>query len=301
MFETNTASCSGFPGVSDSFGAALWALDWSLTLAYNNFSTALFHVGGQNAYYNPFTPPPTNQSTFHQWTIGPVYYAALAMAELLGPSNVSQVLDLTQNLLTPIYVIYENGTPTKLALFNFVTDSSGANDYTVTFAIGGGSTGQPGATPSSVQVKYLQAPSVASKGSFMWGNQTFGDNFQSDGRLQGTPDVLTVNCNTGNTCTVKVPAPSFALVFLTSSALSAVSGNTQTYPTTAMTRTRNTVYIDPSVLAVSNGDYGFQNKMGTTSVGSSSDALPLRQALSGSIAIACIVAVMFAYLTHVPR
>jgi hypothetical protein len=27
-FETNTASCSGFPGISNSFGAALWALDW---------------------------------------------------------------------------------------------------------------------------------------------------------------------------------------------------------------------------------------------------------------------------------
>jgi hypothetical protein len=27
MFETNTASCSGFPGISDSFGAALWGLD----------------------------------------------------------------------------------------------------------------------------------------------------------------------------------------------------------------------------------------------------------------------------------
>lgn len=155
MFETNTASCSGFPGLSDSFGAALWALDWSLTLAYNNFSTALFHVGGQSAYYNPFTPPPTNQSSFHQWTIGPVYYAALAMAEVLGPSNVSRVLDLTQNQFTPIYVIYEDGTPTKLALFNFVTDPSGANDYTVTFAVGGGPTGQPGATPSSVQVKYV--------------------------------------------------------------------------------------------------------------------------------------------------
>lgn len=26
MFETNTASCGGFPGVSDSFGAALWSV-----------------------------------------------------------------------------------------------------------------------------------------------------------------------------------------------------------------------------------------------------------------------------------
>ena len=155
MFETNTASCSGFPGISDSFGAALWSLDWAFMMAFRNFSTALFHVGGQNAYYNPFTPPPTNQSAFRRWTIGPVYYSALVMAEALGPSNASRVLDLTQNMLTPIYVIYENGTPTKLALFNFVTDPSGANDYTVTFAVGGGSTSQPGATPPLVKVKYV--------------------------------------------------------------------------------------------------------------------------------------------------
>lgn len=52
MFETNTASCGGFPGVSDSFGAALWGLDYGLQMAYSNFSGALFHVGGQNVYYN---------------------------------------------------------------------------------------------------------------------------------------------------------------------------------------------------------------------------------------------------------
>lgn len=192
MFETNTASCSGFPGISDSFGAALWGLDWALMMAFNNFSAALFHVGGQNTYYNPFTPPPTNQSTFRQWTIGPIYYSALVMAEVLGPSNASQVIDITQNTSTPIYAIYENGTPTKLALFNFITDSSGANDWTATIAIGGGQTGQPGATPSSVKVKYatfcfmcnylanypdltfrryLRAQSVASKSNFTWANQ----------------------------------------------------------------------------------------------------------------------------------
>jgi hypothetical protein len=52
MFETNTASCGGFPGLSDSFGAALWGIDYALQLAYSNFSTVLFHVGGQSVYYN---------------------------------------------------------------------------------------------------------------------------------------------------------------------------------------------------------------------------------------------------------
>jgi hypothetical protein len=52
MFETNTASCGGFAGVSDSFGAALWSIDYALQMAYSNFSGAMFHVGGQNVFYN---------------------------------------------------------------------------------------------------------------------------------------------------------------------------------------------------------------------------------------------------------
>jgi hypothetical protein len=52
MFETNTASCGGFGGISDAFGAALWSLDYSMQMAYNNFTGALFHIGGQNVYYN---------------------------------------------------------------------------------------------------------------------------------------------------------------------------------------------------------------------------------------------------------
>ena len=52
MLETNSASCGGFPGVSDSFGGALWALDYSLQMAYSNFSGAYFHVNGQGSSYN---------------------------------------------------------------------------------------------------------------------------------------------------------------------------------------------------------------------------------------------------------
>ncbi|KAI9461990.1 hypothetical protein BJY52DRAFT_1147038 [Lactarius psammicola] len=286
MFETNTASCSGFPGISNSFGAALWALDWALTMAYSNFTAALFHVGGQNAYYNPFTSPPTNQSTFHQWTVGPVYYSALVMAEALGPHNTSQVVDLTSNINTPIYAVYENGAPTKVALFNFITDSTGASTYTATISIGGGTTGQNNATPSQVQVKYLLANSVSAKGNFTWAGQTLGNNFGSDGRLVGDLNVTTVQCDTtANTCSVPVPAPGFALVFLTSDALSAVSpASTLTYPTTAQTRTVNTIYIDPSMLATSGGHSGMENVRGATSPGSSS-ASSLRGTLPGALAL----------------
>ena len=52
MFETNTASCGGFPGISDTFAAALWGVDYALQMAHANFTQALFHFGGQNVSYN---------------------------------------------------------------------------------------------------------------------------------------------------------------------------------------------------------------------------------------------------------
>ena len=52
MFETNTASCGGFPGISDTFASALWAVDYGLQMANSNFTGALLHAGGQNVSYN---------------------------------------------------------------------------------------------------------------------------------------------------------------------------------------------------------------------------------------------------------
>lgn len=104
------------------------------------------------------TAPPTNQSTFRQWTVAPIFYAVLAVAETLGTSNTSQLMDLQANggnTFTPAYAVYENGACARLALFNFVTDPTGASTYTATFSIGGGSTGEANAMPASVQVKLV--------------------------------------------------------------------------------------------------------------------------------------------------
>lgn len=79
-----------------------------------------------------------------------MYYSVLVMAEIMGKSNVSQVMDLNANSgneFTPAYAIYENGAPTRVALFNYLDDPSGASDITVNVAIG------DNATPASVKVK----------------------------------------------------------------------------------------------------------------------------------------------------
>ncbi|TDL22798.1 hypothetical protein BD410DRAFT_860283 [Rickenella mellea] len=277
MFETNTASCGGFSGLSDSFAATMWGIDYSLNMAYTNFSNALFHVGGESDYYNPFTPPPTNQTEFRHWTIGSTFYTALVIAEAFGSSGNARVVDLFLNsasIYTPGYAIYENGTPERVVLINYLTDPSGASNYTAYISVGGNGTNTPGATPSSVQVKYLLSPSATEKFNISWAGQTFGGPFASDGRLLGNDQIYTFPCDTNNNfCAVTVPAPGVALVFLSSNAFKeSAPTTTQVFSTstTGTTRPAITVTIPQAVLATSNGRGGGNwLGLGSTSPGSS--------------------------------
>lgn len=58
-------------------------------------------------------------------------------------------------MFTPAYAVYENGAPVRLLLMNYVSDPSGASDYTTTISIGGSAIGQGNATPAQIQVKYV--------------------------------------------------------------------------------------------------------------------------------------------------
>ncbi|EIW64921.1 glycoside hydrolase family 79 protein [Trametes versicolor FP-101664 SS1] len=297
MFETNTASCGGFPGISDTFTSALWGLDYALQMANSNFTGALFHFGGQNVSYNPFTAVPTNQSAFHQWTVGPIFYSSLFVAEALGQTNTSQVKDLFPNDgndQTPAYAIYENGDLARMALINYMTDPTGAHDYVATISIGGSNFSEANGVPSSVQVKYLRAPSVSEKDNITWAGQTLGPRFGADGTWKGAESVETVQCDqTQNTCDITVPAPGAALVFFSDAAQQLADGpaSTQTFATSIVTQTVNTVTVDASVLATSNGQGGknAQVALGGTSQGGANGASTLRAVGGGAAALACVL------------
>ena len=116
----------------------------------------------------------TNQSSFHQWTIGSTFYSMLALTEIFGTSGTARVVDLFLNgnsALTPGYVIYEDGNPARVVLMNYVTDASGGSNYTAYVSVGGNSTGQGNATPGSVQVKYMLAASAMDKFGITWAGQ----------------------------------------------------------------------------------------------------------------------------------
>ncbi|THH33379.1 hypothetical protein EUX98_g814 [Antrodiella citrinella] len=271
MFETNSASCGGFAGISNSFGATLWAIDHGLQMAYSNFSGAMLHIGGQDVSYNPATPPPTGQSTFNQWTPGSIFYSILAVSEAFGTSNQSQIIDITQNTYQPIYAIYDKGNLARVAVTNFLDDPSGANDFTMSIGVGGQALGQANAVPAAVKVKYMRAPSVSELFNITWAGQTLGGMFQCDGRMKGTETIETIPCDqNANVCNIKVPAPGFALVFMSDTALTdSEPSATVTFSTTALTRTMNTATIDAAALETSNGQSGITRHLGSTSKGSS--------------------------------
>jgi len=196
---------------------------------------------------------------FEGWTIGPVFYSVLAVAEALGSSNTSRVIDLNANnhsIYTPAYAIYENNTLARLALFNYVSDVSGASNVTATIFIGGGQTGEQVSPRQTVKIKYLAAESVAVKQNITWAGQTLGSRFEVDGRLKGEENVQTVQCEpSSGTCQVNIPAPGLALVFLSDTAYEEVElSSTVTFATTSVTNSLVTVTVNPSVLSTSNGD-----------------------------------------------
>ncbi|KAF8162004.1 glycoside hydrolase family 79 protein [Pholiota molesta] len=300
MFETNTASCGGFVGLSDAFAAALWGVDYGMQMAHANFSGALFHIGGRACRITRSrVPPPTNESVFHGWTVGPIYYSALVVAEALGPSNTSQVLDLqanNANLYSPAYGIWEDGVLARALLINFASDASGASDVLVDVSVAGGT------VPSSVDVKYLLANNVTQKGNFTWAGQTFGGNFESDGRPMGAENITSVPCGTTTpgVCTIRVPAPGVALVFLASTgaaAMDTAGAPSTTFSTSSVTKAHNTVTVAASVLATSNGRGGANQQLGSTSSGSVVSAAERERraaGLAGVLVLGAAVAVGWA-------
>ncbi|KAF2670117.1 hypothetical protein BT63DRAFT_454296 [Microthyrium microscopicum] len=57
MGETNSVSCGGRSGISDTFGAALWVVDYVLLAASLGMQKIFFHLGAQSEY-SAFTPEP---------------------------------------------------------------------------------------------------------------------------------------------------------------------------------------------------------------------------------------------------
>ena len=106
------------------------------------------------------------------------------MAEAIGPSNATQVLDVqanANNIFTPAYAIYENGTLVRALLMNYASDSSGASDIYVNLSTVAGGTPLPG----SIQVKYAHIYLYSTGASLTKHSACTGTSFPRASRRKG--------------------------------------------------------------------------------------------------------------------
>jgi hypothetical protein len=89
MSETNSICSGGLAGVSNSYAAALWAIDYMLTGAENGVYGMNFHdrFTASCTPYSPLCPVPGRPGEF---TAEPLYYGML-FAHLLGAGNLLPV------------------------------------------------------------------------------------------------------------------------------------------------------------------------------------------------------------------
>ncbi|KAI0677049.1 glycoside hydrolase family 79 protein [Trametes maxima] len=217
MDEFNTASCGGIPGISDTFAASLWTADYSLQMAAVGYAGAYLHTRERGVTYNLFDPPAAVAGGPGAWTTNPSFYGMLPVAEALQSANGSRVVDLNiQNSKTDTkqtvagYAIFDGSAPDvhSLVIFNFANASGATEDYTIDASY-------IPASGSEITVRYLAAPSINEKTNIAWGGKTYagvGDGVWVDASFPSSVPDKNVSCAGG--CTVQIPGPGLAVVFL---------------------------------------------------------------------------------------
>ncbi|KAI0027404.1 hypothetical protein K488DRAFT_61654 [Vararia minispora EC-137] len=191
--ETNSYSCHGAPGVSDTAGAALWALDYLLYATQIGIERVYFHEG--IGYKYNFIQPVTLTRSIRDGTplasplpphIQPAYYAAVIVAEAIGTSGRTSVAELNTGNATQVsaYAFYE-GSALRRALFINLHAYAGGTRGFAHFSLNG--TGQ-------MTVKRLSVPLANATAGVTWGGQTYET---SDAKVSGALKVQHVPVSGG--------------------------------------------------------------------------------------------------------
>ncbi|MFL6074978.1 MAG: glycosyl hydrolase family 79 C-terminal domain-containing protein [Mycobacteriales bacterium] len=131
--ETNSAAGGGILGVSDTYAAALWAMDYSLLMAQDGFAGLDFHGGlgvcdaplynGKFQIYTPICAANDADAAAKVYTAAPEYYG-LYLASRMGPGTFLPVAVSSDHNVTAYAVRGRDGR-TRIAVIE-KDDTAGA-------------------------------------------------------------------------------------------------------------------------------------------------------------------------------
>ncbi|KDR82276.1 hypothetical protein GALMADRAFT_58958 [Galerina marginata CBS 339.88] len=198
--ETNSYACHGAPGVSNTAGAAIWALDYVLFAPQIGISRVFLHQG-VGYKYSMIQPVALTRSPLDGTTLAtplpahiqPQYHAALIIAEAIGRSGNTRAIELSvDDSRTSAYAFYNGKKLARVLLINsdaFLTTTTTPRTST---QISLGITGS--GAPKKMTVKRLSIPFADSTSGLTWGGQTYET---SNGKVSGTLKTTTVDVSAG--------------------------------------------------------------------------------------------------------
>lgn len=192
--ETNSCYGGGKPGVSDTFAAALWGLDYLFAMAAANCAGANLETGVNHlGFVSPYSPIADDDASSP--VAKPLYYGMLAFAQAgRGTRVAAQYDESVLNLRA--YAVKDPGGRVIVTLIN----KEASTDATVSVAISGHF-----ATGSVIR---LEGPSLESKTGVTLG----GAEVSAEGKW--SPKSEKVSFRSG-ACEVHVPASSAAVLTIT--------------------------------------------------------------------------------------
>ncbi len=191
--ETNSFSGGGRPGVSDTFAAALWALDYLCVLAWHGASGVNMETGiNQLDFISSYSPIGDDQHGHYH--AAPEYYGMLAFAEACHGERIAVSYDAGAANLTAYATLNANGTATLV-----IVNKDEGTDADVRIAAK--------SVATHARVQRLAAPSLDGKTDVTLGGAAVGQ----DGQWRGSFEKARV---IRGICRVHVPAASAAIVKL---------------------------------------------------------------------------------------
>jgi len=191
--ETNSYFDHGAANVSNTAGAALWALDYSLFASELGIERLYFHEG-IGYKYNFIQPVTLNISVVDATPLNPplpphiqpAYYAAIIAAEAIGTSGTTSVVELSiNNAFVSGYAFYIGGTLAKALFINSQGFFSGTTTARPSVQLALDIAGS-GVAPTTMSVKRLVIGHADDTSGVTWGGQTYET---SDGKVSGAVSV----------------------------------------------------------------------------------------------------------------
>ncbi|KIL67493.1 glycoside hydrolase family 79 protein [Amanita muscaria Koide BX008] len=196
--ETNSYACHGASGISNTGGAALWALDYTLYAASIGVSRIFYHEG-VGFRYNFVQPVALTRSIIDGSTLSSplpphvqsLYYAAIIIAEAIGSSgDVLMIqLDISDTYLAG-YAFYEDGQLVRALFIESNAFIKGESNRTTTHL----NINIDGAENRGMLVKRLAIQYADDTSGLTWGGQSYET---TDGRVSGNEYVEYGNVQAG--------------------------------------------------------------------------------------------------------